>query len=270
MSMIRSFPRANIDGSGTDSPFLGFERQKNKGGPAVLGKMAKRDRDSSGEDVAIEETACCKAGRTAAKYDFREFLDETLAEQWAAMDGPGLRSIADRFNKKVIQVTLIEQGEPPIEGEEDLLYDQLTADSNERSERVERRLEKNGIDPTRLREDFISYKTIDRHFKNCTEQERETADPIDRSDAIDRVRKMNRRVEKVAANTLSELNKHTSLGFEDPDVSASVTVACPRCGERKSFTAAIKHGCECEPSTDRTGKDAESAGVSTSIQVDES
>lgn len=233
--------------------------------------MPTRDRDGSGEDVATGETACCKAGRTAAKYDFRDVLDETLAEQWAAMDGPGLRSIADRFNKKIIQITLLEQGEPPIEGEEDLLYDQLTADANEQSERVERRLEKNGIDPTQLREDFISYKTIDRHFKNCTDREREMTDPIDQSDAIDRVRKLNRRVEKVAANTLSELNEHTSLGFENPDVSASVTVACPECGERKSFTAAIKHGCECERPTDRTGDDAESAAdVSTSLRIDES
>lgn len=210
-----------------------------------------------GEDAVNDQAACCKAGRIAAKYGIDEFLDETLAEEWAAMDGPGLRTIANRFNKQVIQVTLIEQGEPPLDGEEDLIYDQLTADPDDRSNRVERRLEKNGIDPTRLREDFISYKTIDRHFKNCTSRKRETADPIDTTDAIDRIRAMNRRVEKVAANTLSELNKQTSLGFEDPEVSASVTVVCPECNERKSFTAAVKHGCECERSTDRDDTNTE-------------
>jgi len=224
----------------------------------------------SGKDVAIEEKACCKAGRTAAKYGFSDFLDGTLAEEWAAMDGPGLRTIASRFNKRVIEVTLIEQGEPPLEGEEDLIYDQLTADGDNQSDRVERRLEKNGIDPNRLKEDFISYKTIDRHFKNCTDLERETTDPLDRADAIDRVRAMNRRVEKVAENTLSELNERASLGFEDPEVSASVTVACPECDERKSFTAAIKHGCECSTDRGSDGSDDAWVDVPDSVEIDES
>jgi len=211
------------------------------------------DPASSGKDIATEETVCCKAGRTAAKYGFTDFLDETLAEEWAAMDGPGLRTIANRFNTRVIEITLIEKGEPPLEGEEDLIYDQLTTDKSDQSDRVERRLEKNGIDPNRLKEDFISYKTIDRHFKNCTDLERETTKPLDQGDAIDRIRAMNRRVEKVTENTLSELNEHTSLGFEGPEVSVSVTVACPDCDERKSFTTAVKHGCEC--SADQESKD---------------
>jgi len=213
------------------------------------------------------ERACCKAGRIAAKYGFEDALDGTLGEEWAAMDGPGLRTIAERFNERVVQETLLERGEPPIEGEEDLIYDRLTDDGT--ADRVERRLERNGIDPTRLREDFVSYKTIDRHFKNCTDRERETTDPLDAADAIDRVRAMNRRAEKVAANTLSELTE-TSLGGDDPDVSASVTVTCPECNERLSFTAAVRDGCACHRDGTEPAPDEGAEETGDSIRIEDS
>lgn len=197
-----------------------------------------------------KEKQCCKAGRVAANYGITDYLDETLADQWSATDGPGLRTLANQFNKSILETALTESGDTPLEGEADVIYDQLTADRDGSASRVERRLEKKDIDPNSLRDSFISYKTIDRHFKNCIDRERETTDPMSKTDAINRLRALNRRVEKVAEKTLDEVDTHSSIGFEDPAVSASVTVVCSECGERKSFTTAVKDGCACTDAGD--------------------
>lgn len=239
------------------------------GVPLSPNQMAERT--SSGEHSMQTANDCCKAGRVAAKYGFREYLDETISNDWAATDGPSLRKITTRFNKRIIQETLIDQGEPPLDGEEDLIYEHLIRESDRSSDRIERRLEDNGIDANSLREDFISYKTIDRHFKNCVDLERETKEPLSKSEAIDRIRAMNRRLEKVAENTLTEVSDHTSTTFETPDVSAAVTVTCPECGERKSFTAAVREGCGCErgsSSAESRTTDTEEP-LDTTIQVDD-
>lgn len=216
--------------------------------------------NNSYDRTASEKTKqCCKAGRVASSYGLTDFLNETLADRWSATDGPGLRTLADQFNKSVLETALTESGDAPLEGEADVIYDQLTAEGDGSASRVERRLEKRDIDPNTLRDSFISYKTIDRHFKDCIDRERETADPMSKTDAINRLRALNRRVEKVAAKTLDEVDAHSSIGFEDPDVSSSVTVICSECGERKSFTAAVQDGCDCTDTED---------GPSTTVAVD--
>lgn len=197
---------------------------------------------------------CCKAGIVADKYGFSEKLDENLGEQWAAKGGPGLRQLARQFNELVIMSALLEGGEPALEGEAEMLYTLLTDDDVAAAERgrARRRLEDHSIDPDELTDDFISYRTIDRHFTNCTGRTRDlSTDPVNPDDVVDRINALKRRLEKVTVKSIEQAEDHTALGVNgsDVDVLVHITVICPKCGDKMSIQELFSQACRCDDAT---------------------
>jgi hypothetical protein len=203
------------------------------------------------------DTDCCKAGEVAAKYGFGQKLADELGTQWEDEDGPGLRKIAKEFNHLVIDHALLDSGEPSLEGEARLLYRLLTDDSVTDAERARahNRLESYGLDVDGVRDDFISYRTVDRHFQNCTDRERDlSTDPVTADAALDRVNALKRRLERVTQKSISQVDRHANLGTDDTsiDTFVDVNVACTDCGERMSLHSLFEGGCGCVESAPDT------------------
>lgn len=195
-------------------------------------------------------TECCKTGRVAAEYGFRDRLDQELGDQWETENGPGLRPLARRFNTLVVDAALLEAGEPPLEGEAEMLYELLTGDDVVEAERARARsrLTEYGIDPEKLADDFISYRTLDRHFKNCTDRERAaTPNPASPEDVLNRVNTLKNRLEQVTAKSIREVSQRTAIGIDsdEADIFVQVTVVCPDCGDRLQVHELFEEGCRC-------------------------
>lgn len=190
---------------------------------------------------------CCKAGRVATRLDLREALDD-LGAKWAAPEGPGLRPLARTFNTRVVHERLLQAGERSLDGEADLLYRLLTDDDVEDAERARtrQRLAEQGIVPEELLESFISYRTIDRHFRGCTDKERQesTAGPTV-SETMDRINALKNRLERVTETALGQVGCEEASETRTLDVMVQVTVACPDCGSRLPVREYLADGCGC-------------------------
>lgn len=203
------------------------------------------------------DSDCCKAGRVSSNYGFTEKLTGKLGGRWENNSGPGLRQLAQQFNIWVISSAHLDIGEPLLDGEAKLLHKLLTADDVEDAERTRtrRRIEERGINPDELTNDFISYKTINRHFKNCTDRERNvSSEPVTPDDALDRVNRLKRRLEQVTAKSISEVVNSTALDFagSDVDVIIQVNTVCQACGDRLTLRELFTDGCSCVDLTHET------------------
>lgn len=202
----------------------------------------------------ITDSECCKAGRVAAKYGFTEKLANRLGPQWEDADGPGVRKLARQFNILVINTALLDAGEPALDGEAELLYRLLMDDEVEEAERARacQRLDEWNIDADALTGDFISYKTINRHFKNCTKREREHSAESHTTDGVlNRVNALKRRLEKVTERSISEIASHAAIGTDgsDLDVIVQVNIVCPECDDRLPIRELLADGCSCADAT---------------------
>jgi hypothetical protein len=172
-------------------------------------------------------------------------------------NGPGLRQLAKQFNVWIIESALLDVGNPSLKGEAELLHKLLTYDEVEDSERTraKQRLERQGIDPDALKDDFVSYRTIDRHFKNCSERRRSASRPsISPNKALDRVNALKRRLEQVTEKSIQEVSQHTDREMTggDIDVLVQVTVVCPDCNDRLSLRDLFDDGCRCVDCSDKS------------------
>jgi hypothetical protein len=191
---------------------------------------------------------CCKAGRVAADYGFADRLADDIGAQWEAADGPGLRRLAERLNVRVVKAALLDAGESFLDGEAELIYELLAGDEVAAAERsrVQRRLSAQNIDPEALSSDFVSHRTIDRHFKQCSDRSREEAEEsVSPVRVRDRIGALRSRLEQVTAKSIADIHGDE----EDLSVMVQVTVLCSGCNRRQSAQEFIDHGCDCRGST---------------------
>ena len=195
----------------------------------------------------LDPSSCCKVGRVAARYGFVPDLDR-FGRVWADPDGASLRELARQYNRAVVRNALREAGERPVDGEAANVH-ALLAGEREASEgavrRLEDRLERDGVDPAALRDDFVSYRTIDRHFKTCEGRERDDAtggeDP--QAAGLARIRRLRRRLEAVTEGTVSDLAAAGHLDSGEFDVVVDLQAVCPECGTRTPVGTVIEEGC---------------------------
>lgn len=196
------------------------------------------------------ELCSCKFGHVLSKYD-REELEDDLREKWLSPNGPSLRSLAEIFNKEVLRTSLESDGELLLDGEVDNIYRLLTDEdvSSGNYTRAVRRLSKRGVEVDTLTDDFISYQTINRHFKNCCEisKERSSSDPKSKIEkSKDRVLALIQRTERVSENELNRLKNSDGINIRDPRVFAEITVSCDECGAVLSITDVLEgQPCNC-------------------------
>lgn len=104
---------------------------------------------------------CPNAGRNVFKhYELGQQFGDRLEDLWTAEgdERESLRSLADRFNRRLLAAAMDDAGMAALEWEVANLYRLLTSDDVSSGNRTEarRRLEQNGIDIEQLERDLVT------------------------------------------------------------------------------------------------------------------
>lgn len=190
-----------------------------------------------------------KVVRLIEKHDL-DGIGVEMAERWTA-DGDerlSLRELADHFNRQVLAATMLDAGMDPLPGEVENVYELLTADDVSPGDRtrVERRLEREGVDIEDLRSDFLTYQAVRTYLK----QDREAEYVVDEGDRTeterDSIQRLRRRAVKVTESKLERLRRNDRIDLGDFRTVVDISVHCTDCGRRYGVDELLERGgCDC-------------------------
>lgn len=206
--------------------------------------------DAPGGDGADRERPGNKVARLVEEYDLGETA-AALEDSWAAQGENhwSLRKLAREFNERLLEHHLAENGQQPLKGEVGTLYELLTDEDVSESDRVRarRRLEQQGIDIGRLRDEFVSYQTVRRyleHHRGITYTREETNRLETEAQTL---QQLGGRVGAVAEDKLESLRDGGDLSLGRFRVAVDVRVYCEECQSRYPVDELFDNGgCECE------------------------
>jgi len=177
-----------------------------------------------------------KVARVIKACDLDGVGDE-LERRWLATDdnGMSLRELADYFNKTVLETAIEESELSVLDVDIDRIYEQLTGDnvSGAVRTRVERRLERNGIDVGSVTDDFVTHQTIHTYLREYRDVEQPDPTPDQRREsAIERIQKLQDRSAAVTEDAIEGLQRADLVPDGDVDVVVDVQVIYTESGEQ--------------------------------------
>ncbi len=188
-----------------------------------------------------------KVARVIEKHDM-EGVGAQMEASWIGEDKErtSLRDLADEFNQAVLESALKKEGIPPINFEISGTYEALKHGSGSERTRAERRIEREGIDPDGLSNDFVSHQAIHTFLK----KDREASLPENETNPVEgkvqAIEKLQGRVTAVSESVISSLESADHLNHDDYDVLVDVRTVCPHCGSDYSIGELLRSGgCQC-------------------------
>lgn len=190
-----------------------------------------------------------KVARLIDRYGL-DAVGEELVEGWTAVgrEHRSLRDLADEFNRRIIREALGEAGFQAIEGEDENIHRLLTDEDVSPGDRtrVERRLERGGIDVGALRDDLVSYQAVRTYLREDRGVEYDPGIEDRLGTERQNLQKLRGRVESVTRDKLGKLRRGDWLSVGRFDVLVNVTVSCRDCGERYDVGELLQSGgCSC-------------------------
>lgn len=191
-----------------------------------------------------------KVAQLIRKYGLEGFG----AELEAAWTGDGverrsLRDLADAFNRRLLERSLLDAGVTAMEGEIDHYYSALTDEDESEAVRgeVRQQLEDHGIDVDELESDFVTYQAIRTYLQDdrgAEFQRRSDADQIEAErDAIERLLS---RTSSVTETKIAHLRDTERIDVGEFELFLEVDVLCSGCGTQYSVQELFdRGGCEC-------------------------
>ena len=201
--------------------------------------------DSSTDD----DPTNCKVGRLIDEYDLHGLGDE-MARDWRGDDGDraSLRTLADRFNRALLERALETAERRPLDRELETWYRLLTDAETSQGDRIQarRQLERFGVDVDRLRDDFVSYQAVRTYLTNYRGVSYD--DPaVDPTAVVNSIQKLQTRLERVAASKAERLVNAGIVDAGDLRASVDVHLVCEKCDARFLVAEFVDcSGCECE------------------------
>lgn len=207
-----------------------------------------------------------KVGRLIAEYEMAD-VGQALEDRWLGRDreSQSLRSLAEWFNKRLLDARLKQVGEDPLDGEVANLYRLLSEEDVTAGMRVdaEATLEHRGIDPDTLRTEFVSHQAVHTYLTEFRGVSKERSS-VDRLTSVQTtIQRLQSRLVAVAENNLQQLRSAGQLTLGEFTVILDVQILCEDCGESYSIADLLERGgCECEsPSDDSSrGERVDSSG----------
>lgn len=188
-----------------------------------------------------------KIVRLMEKYDL-DGMAADLEAKWTREDGDSrysIRELETYFNTAIVKSVFNRIGAVPVEYGAEEVYEILSSDDANVADETFLRtwFEERGVDPDELGGDFLSYHSIYVYLR-----ERRGVNPPDtpehspeeeKQQNIDRMDRLERRVENVCKTTISTLQRANILPDKDFTVRISFQVECPECMTRSSITTYI-------------------------------
>lgn len=190
-----------------------------------------------------------KVGRLIAEYGLGDVGAE-LEQRWTGEDGErdSLRTLADVFNRRMLERAMTDAGMDPLDGEVQNVYRLLTADEVSSGTRTETRarLRREGVDVETLVGDFVTYQAIRTYLKDVRDASYDRDDsggPEAARSAIDR---LIGRTTAVVEQKLRQLQSRNGFSLGTFSVQATVMVYCEGCETQYEVTALLRRGgCDC-------------------------
>ena len=192
-----------------------------------------------------------KVSRLIDEYNLSG-MGERLIEYWTREgdDGHSLRDLADYFNRELLRATMESAGMTTLDGEVANTYRLLTADDVSTGVRTqaETTLERNGIDPDRLQQDFVSHQAIHTYLTKHRGVERPSEPTEDRVGKTEEtIQRLRSRLVAVAEKRLRSLRDTGTITLGTFSVLVDVRVVCEDCGTHADVRTLFDDGrCACD------------------------
>lgn len=166
--------------------------------------------------------------RVIEKYGIEGFEQE-LETRWLAEDeqGMSLRELAEFFNKRVLEAALERSELSLLDTDLEAIYRQLTDESVSAGERtrLERRLDRNGVDADTITSNFVTHQTVYTYLRNHRNVSQPEESPEEkRAKAIERVQKLQNRTGAVTESTIESLQRDELVPNGEYDVLVNVQI----------------------------------------------
>ena len=214
--------------------------------------MPDQEDGNTESDTDPESPPANKVARLIDVYGLGEEFGDRLEALWTAEgeERESLRTLAARFNRRLLEVEMTETGMSTLDGEVDNLYRLLRGDDVSSGVRTEARvrLEREGVDVERLEGDFVTYQAIRSYLKEYRGADYQHGSDSSRVDTvIETVQRLQSRVRSVAERNLQQLRDTGRLSLGEFRLFVGIEVLCEDCNEQYGLIELLKRGgCECE------------------------
>lgn len=192
-----------------------------------------------------------KVARLIEENDLDDLGDE-LELRWTAEgdERMSLRELADFFNKRVLEQTLLDVGMSTIETDLDQIYHGLSGDEVSAGVQTETRnqLERNGVNVDKLERDFVSYQAIRSYLKKWREVSYERLSDEEKINKdLETIQRLMTRTESVAVDRIEKLEDTGRIDADEFEIILSMQVLCQQCGNQYDISTFLKQGgCKCD------------------------
>jgi hypothetical protein len=190
-----------------------------------------------------------KVARLIDEYEL-EGIGAELEARWTAdEDRSSLRELAAQFNRELLRHALEAADVQHLDGELENTYRLLTDDevSSAESTRIQRRLERDGVDVDALQRDFVTYQAVRTYLKEYrgAEYTPSETDPLERE--ATNIQKLRGRMVSVTEGKLEQLRNGGHLTLGEFRTLAEIQVICEDCNTQFDVLELFERGgCECE------------------------
>jgi hypothetical protein len=197
---------------------------------------------------------CCKVGRIADKHNIATAvlevdIDKALLDRWLGRGEypeTAVRPLADWLNIKILKKVYTEHGRRTIEHQIENDYEVLTGEDENKKWSVEDDLERDGIDPDELADDFISRSSLYRHLTQCLDAEKGRREAETDWEETKIEYATDKAIEQVGDALRSWHNKGELPGGQEADITVEFVVGCPECSTSAPISVARQRGYICE------------------------
>ena len=202
-------------------------------------------------DTGSDGTVDSKVARLIDVYGLGAELGARLEALWTTegSERESLRTLADRFNTRLLETAMSDAGVSVVDGEVDNLYRLLTADDVSSGNRTEarRRLERNGVDVDQLERDFVTYQAVRSYLTDVRgatyEHERDGSRVKNVAETIQRLKS---RIQSVAEKNIDQLVKAEQVSIGEYQLFIDVSILCEDCNTQYGLVEFLQSGsCDC-------------------------
>ena len=194
-----------------------------------------------------------KVSQLIEKYGLSN-ISEQLVDYWTRKDNEqlSLRELADYFNKELLRATMESAEMSTLDGEIANTYRLLTANDVSTGVRTqaETTLERSGIDPDQLRQDFVSHQAIHTYLTKYrdVQHQSEISEQDNLTNTENTIQRLKSRLVAVAEKRLQSLHNAGTITLGTISVLVDIRVVCEDCGAHTDVPTLLRErGCDCNP-----------------------
>jgi S-adenosylmethionine:diacylglycerol 3-amino-3-carboxypropyl transferase len=195
-----------------------------------------------------------KVARLIDEYNLSGMGAE-LEAAWTGVSGErtSLRDLAEEFNQRLLEVALRQANTSPHDVEIAGMYDTLQEGSGSQKTRVQRRLERKGVDAQKLSNDFVTHQAVHTYLR----KDREANLPENNQDVVEQkietIEKLQGRVAVVTETAIQSLESCDELDHRDYEILVDTQAICSKCGSNNSVSELFRQGgCGCTNPSEQT------------------